>query len=123
MTEGDFLAALHANPSDEVTWLALADWLEEDGQAKRAELLRIVRRLLSYSCRTPSGCTTCMAMSASGVRSLIQRASKWCVAAPILKAVSAATARIASRGRGRNPSPGSASARPWSCDRSGRPEP
>jgi uncharacterized protein (TIGR02996 family) len=43
--EAAFLAALHAEPNDETTWLALADWLEEDGQTDRAELLRLVRRL------------------------------------------------------------------------------
>jgi uncharacterized protein (TIGR02996 family) len=40
-----FLRALHAEPYDETTWLALADWLEEDGQGERAELVRLVRRL------------------------------------------------------------------------------
>jgi uncharacterized protein (TIGR02996 family) len=43
--ETAFLAALHAEPNDEPTWLALADWLDEDGQADRAELVRLVRRL------------------------------------------------------------------------------
>jgi uncharacterized protein (TIGR02996 family) len=43
--EAVFLAALHAEPNDETIWLALADWLEEDGQADRAELARLVRRL------------------------------------------------------------------------------
>jgi uncharacterized protein (TIGR02996 family) len=43
--EAAFLASLHAEPNDETTWLALADWLEEDGQADRAELVRLVRRL------------------------------------------------------------------------------
>jgi uncharacterized protein (TIGR02996 family) len=43
--EAAFLATLHAEPNDETTWLALADWLEEDGQADRAELVRLVRRL------------------------------------------------------------------------------
>jgi uncharacterized protein (TIGR02996 family) len=43
--EAVFLAALHAEPNDEPTWLALADWLDEDGQADRAELVRLVRRL------------------------------------------------------------------------------
>ena len=45
MNEAAFLAALHESPGDEVTWLALADWLEEDGQGLRAELVRIGRRL------------------------------------------------------------------------------
>ena len=43
--EAAFLQALHADPNDETTWLALADWLDEDGQAERAELVRLVRRL------------------------------------------------------------------------------
>jgi uncharacterized protein (TIGR02996 family) len=43
--EEAFLQALHAEPNDETTWLALADWLEEDGQTERAELVRLVRRL------------------------------------------------------------------------------
>jgi uncharacterized protein (TIGR02996 family) len=43
--EAAFLQALHADPTDETTWFALADWLEDDGQGERAELLRLVRRL------------------------------------------------------------------------------
>jgi uncharacterized protein (TIGR02996 family) len=43
--EAAFLQALHADPTDETTWLALADWLDDDGQADRAELVRLVRRL------------------------------------------------------------------------------
>src|SRR5262245_58422092 len=45
MNEDTFLQALLADPCDEVTWLALADWLEEDGQTQRAELIRLVRQL------------------------------------------------------------------------------
>jgi uncharacterized protein (TIGR02996 family) len=40
-TEGTLLAALHADPTDHACWLALADWLEEDGQLRRAEQLRL----------------------------------------------------------------------------------
>jgi uncharacterized protein (TIGR02996 family) len=47
MNEAAFLSALHESPADEVTWSALADWLDDDGQADRAELLRAVRRLLA----------------------------------------------------------------------------
>jgi uncharacterized protein (TIGR02996 family) len=47
MNEQTFLSALHESPNDEVTWAALADWLEEDGQPQRAELVRIGRRLRS----------------------------------------------------------------------------
>jgi uncharacterized protein (TIGR02996 family) len=43
--EEAFLQALHAEPNDEATWLALADWLEEYDQEQRAELVRLVRRL------------------------------------------------------------------------------
>jgi uncharacterized protein (TIGR02996 family) len=43
--EAAFLQALHADPTDEATWLALADWLEDDGQGDRTELVRLVRRL------------------------------------------------------------------------------
>jgi uncharacterized protein (TIGR02996 family) len=39
------LASLHADPADEVAWLALADALEEQGEAPRAELLRLHRSL------------------------------------------------------------------------------
>src|SRR5262249_11244088 len=37
------LQALHADPADEAAWLALADALEEQGQAARAELVRAQR--------------------------------------------------------------------------------
>jgi uncharacterized protein (TIGR02996 family) len=40
-TEATLLAALHADPQDEVAWTALADWLEESGQPARAELTRL----------------------------------------------------------------------------------
>jgi len=43
MNEDAFLSALHDAPNDEVTWLALADWLEEHDQPLRAELIRLVR--------------------------------------------------------------------------------
>jgi uncharacterized protein (TIGR02996 family) len=39
--------AIHDNPSDETSWLVLADWLEENGQADRAEMLRLQRQLRS----------------------------------------------------------------------------
>jgi uncharacterized protein (TIGR02996 family) len=42
MTEDDFLRAIAADPgSAATTWLVLADWLEENGQAERAELVRL----------------------------------------------------------------------------------
>src|SRR4051812_38142347 len=36
-----FAASLHENPGDALTWLAMADWFEESGQPRRAELLRL----------------------------------------------------------------------------------
>jgi uncharacterized protein (TIGR02996 family) len=42
-TEDALLQALHADPCDTVTWSALADCLEEQGQSERAELLRLSR--------------------------------------------------------------------------------
>lgn len=41
------LAAIVADPCDDLAWLALADWLEESGQEPRAELLRLTRTLLT----------------------------------------------------------------------------
>lgn len=43
--EAGFMQALHENPSDETTWLALSDWLEDNDQPQRAELLRLQRSL------------------------------------------------------------------------------
>jgi uncharacterized protein (TIGR02996 family) len=43
--EEAFLQGLHAEPNDETTWLALADWLEENDQGPRGELVRLVRQL------------------------------------------------------------------------------
>jgi uncharacterized protein (TIGR02996 family) len=39
------LQALHDNPTDETSWLVLADWLEENDQAAVAEMARLHRRL------------------------------------------------------------------------------
>jgi uncharacterized protein (TIGR02996 family) len=39
------LEALHASPADDTGWLILADWLEEQGQPERAELVRLVQAL------------------------------------------------------------------------------
>src|SRR5262245_43127523 len=44
-SERALLAALHHHPADEAAWLALADALEESGEAQRAELLRLTRGL------------------------------------------------------------------------------
>jgi uncharacterized protein (TIGR02996 family) len=44
-TEAALLQALHDRPDDDLAWLALADCLEEQGQAERAELVRLQREL------------------------------------------------------------------------------
>ena len=41
------LQAIHSDPRDQTAWLALADWLEENDQEPRAELLRLRERLCS----------------------------------------------------------------------------
>jgi uncharacterized protein (TIGR02996 family) len=40
-TEATFLRAILAEPTDETTWLALADWLDEHDDPRRAELVRL----------------------------------------------------------------------------------
>jgi uncharacterized protein (TIGR02996 family) len=47
MNEETFHAALREKPADELTWQALADWLDENGQAARADLLRLTRQMLA----------------------------------------------------------------------------
>jgi uncharacterized protein (TIGR02996 family) len=42
--EEAFLSALRDDPNDELTWWALADWLDDSGQGERAELLRLLSR-------------------------------------------------------------------------------
>jgi uncharacterized protein (TIGR02996 family) len=50
MNTGDaLLAAICKAPDDGVAWLALADWLEEEGDADRAELSRLTHRLRGLS--------------------------------------------------------------------------
>jgi uncharacterized protein (TIGR02996 family) len=41
LTEADLLAAIESDPADALAWLALADFLEETGEADRAELVRL----------------------------------------------------------------------------------
>src|SRR5687767_7806236 len=47
MNEDAFHAALRDDPADEVTWHALADWLDDHARDDRAELLRLTRRMLA----------------------------------------------------------------------------
>src|SRR5262249_39449700 len=44
MSEAAFHAALRDDPRDELTWQALADFLDDSGQGGPAELLRLTRR-------------------------------------------------------------------------------
>jgi len=46
------LAGLHANPSDELGWLAIADCLEEQGDPQRAELARLSAQVRSMKAGT-----------------------------------------------------------------------
>ncbi len=43
------LSGIIADPAEETRWLVLADWLEENDNTRRAELLRLHRKLLSTS--------------------------------------------------------------------------
>ena len=43
-------SGLVADPGEETRWLVLADWLEEYDDSRRAELLRLHRRLLGTCC-------------------------------------------------------------------------
>src|SRR5436309_1599348 len=46
----DLLRAIVADPQAEDRWLVLADWLEEHDDSRRAELLRLHRKLLATCC-------------------------------------------------------------------------
>ncbi len=51
MTDLDaLLAGIVADPLEETQWLVLADWLEENDDPRRAELLRLHRRMLATCC-------------------------------------------------------------------------
>jgi uncharacterized protein (TIGR02996 family) len=43
--EAALFQAIHDDPTDEAAYLALADWLEEQGRSERSELLRLQREL------------------------------------------------------------------------------
>jgi uncharacterized protein (TIGR02996 family) len=49
--EQAFLQAIVDNPGDDAVYLILADWLEEHDDPRRAELLRLHRRLLTTCCQ------------------------------------------------------------------------
>jgi uncharacterized protein (TIGR02996 family) len=48
--EAALLQAIVANPGEEALWLILADWLEENDDPRRAELLRLHRQLIATCC-------------------------------------------------------------------------
>lgn len=51
MTDCDaLLAGIVADPLEETRWLILADWLEEHDDPRRAELLRLHRKMLATCC-------------------------------------------------------------------------
>jgi uncharacterized protein (TIGR02996 family) len=50
-TLDSLLAGIVADPQDEVRWLVLADYVEEHDDPRRAELLRLHRRLLATCCQ------------------------------------------------------------------------
>ncbi len=51
MTELDaLLAGIVSDPLEETRWLVLADWLEENDDVRRGELLRLHRKLLATCC-------------------------------------------------------------------------
>jgi uncharacterized protein (TIGR02996 family) len=48
--EQALLQAIVESPGEEAPYLVLADWLEENDDPRRAELLRLHRRLLGTCC-------------------------------------------------------------------------
>jgi uncharacterized protein (TIGR02996 family) len=69
-TQAALLRALHDDPADETSWLALADWLEEDDHPEQAELLRLdlVLRHEPLGTRRAEREARLCALLASGVR-------------------------------------------------------
>src|SRR5690242_7348522 len=50
--EEAFHQSIVASPGDAALWLILADWLEENDDPRRAELLRLHRKLLATCCQS-----------------------------------------------------------------------
>jgi len=50
MSEAGFLSAIRADPNDDATRLIYADYLEEHDDPRRAQLLRLHRKLLATCC-------------------------------------------------------------------------
>src|SRR5262245_64380730 len=53
LSETDLLTAIEREPADALAWLALADCLEENGEADRAELVRLREWLRSADAADP----------------------------------------------------------------------
>jgi uncharacterized protein (TIGR02996 family) len=72
-TEHTLLEAIHADPADDTGRLALADWLEEQGRAWQAELLRLHQALRLREPAGPPGPTFARlcALLEAGVRPVV----------------------------------------------------
>jgi uncharacterized protein (TIGR02996 family) len=69
-TLAGLLEAIHESPADETSWLVLADWLEENDEPPRAELLRLHRGLRKRlpAAKRRQGEERIMALLAAGVK-------------------------------------------------------
>jgi uncharacterized protein (TIGR02996 family) len=67
------LQAIHEEPADEASWLVLADWLEENDDPQRAELLRLHRslRTVQPAARRRQSELRVMAILAAGVKPFV----------------------------------------------------
>ncbi len=73
LMESAFLGSILDNPAEDDTWLVLADWLEEQGQSERAELVRLqllLRKPLPHRERARLG-SVAQKLLASGIRPLV----------------------------------------------------
>ncbi len=68
------LSCLHQAPEDDLLWLAVADLLEEEGQAERAELLRLTRSL-----RASGTASACRVTAEARIRELLSSGVRPCV--------------------------------------------
>ena len=55
--EAAFLAAVRAAPDDDLPRLVYADWLDEHGEADRAEFIRVQCELAGLACEVPGYCS------------------------------------------------------------------
>ncbi|MBY0230051.1 MAG: SUMF1/EgtB/PvdO family nonheme iron enzyme [Gemmataceae bacterium] len=71
--EAGLLRAWADEPGSDVHWRILADWLEEDGQGERAELLRLHRSVLAAPWGKGTGSERLRGLLAAGVRPVLPR--------------------------------------------------